>query len=337
MSDRSGVKLGAVAELVGIACCVSPVVLVLLGLSSVSFAISLANTPYCEYGWYSRGAAVLLAAAGVVHLLKRRRACTPEGARTQWRLLLAVLVTMVVVYAVLYSLTHLARPDRVVNRPPTSRERLADFAGREARPASAIMRRPARAKSRGKGGRPQCRYGVEQVGISQGFSERNTRSVPVSLGMTLYTLTGYRMRERWEWDTLPVPTAANRATRAAPPPAHGCPRLLAETVRRHADAVVDARIGDAQGVPGGEAHGPERHRLVPESHHRKLRLDSGVLLQDLLPAGLRAQAAGEEIWHRVALPGVERGLERKRDACGEAAARHGPSGTAPKRAKPGGG
>lgn len=44
--DRTGLRLGALAGLVGIACCVSPVVLVLLGLASVSFAISLGNTLY---------------------------------------------------------------------------------------------------------------------------------------------------------------------------------------------------------------------------------------------------------------------------------------------------
>ncbi len=48
--DRPGLTLGALAGLVGIACCVSPVVLVLLGLSSVSFAIGLGNTLYYEYG-----------------------------------------------------------------------------------------------------------------------------------------------------------------------------------------------------------------------------------------------------------------------------------------------
>lgn len=108
--DRAGLKLGALAGLVGIACCVSPVVLVLLGLSSVSFAISLGNTLYYDYGWYFRGAAMLLAAAGVVASLRRRKACSLQGARAQWRLLVTVLVVMTVVYAVLYALTaYLAR------------------------------------------------------------------------------------------------------------------------------------------------------------------------------------------------------------------------------------
>lgn len=108
--DRAGLKLGSLAGLVGIACCVSPVVLVLLGLSSVSFAISLGNTLYYEYGWYFRGAALLLAAIGVGGILRRRKSCSLRGARGQWRLLLTVIITMLIVYAALYWFTtYLAR------------------------------------------------------------------------------------------------------------------------------------------------------------------------------------------------------------------------------------
>jgi hypothetical protein len=105
VKDRSGFWLGVVAGLLGISCCVSPVVLVFLGLASVSSAISLGNTLYYQYGWYFRGAALLLAGAGVALILRRRGACTVRGARAQWRLLLSVVAAMAVVYALLYSLT----------------------------------------------------------------------------------------------------------------------------------------------------------------------------------------------------------------------------------------
>ena len=108
--DRAGLRLGAAAGLFGIACCVSPVVLVLLGLSSVSFAISLGNTLYYQYGWYFRGAAVLLAALGALGILRRQNSCSLAGARAQWRLLLSIVVAMAVVYGLLYWFTgYLAR------------------------------------------------------------------------------------------------------------------------------------------------------------------------------------------------------------------------------------
>jgi hypothetical protein len=96
--DKSGLKLGLLAGLVGISCCVSPVVMVVLGLASVSFAISLGNTLYYGYGWYFRGAALILAAVGVFGILRGRNACSLRGARAQWRLLLTVVVAMVAVY-----------------------------------------------------------------------------------------------------------------------------------------------------------------------------------------------------------------------------------------------
>lgn len=101
----SGLKLGTLAGLVGISCCVTPVVLVLVGLSSVSFAISLGNTLYYQYGWYFRGAALLFAFAGLYIHLKRRNACTLRGAKSQWRMIAAVFGSMVVVYWLLYLLT----------------------------------------------------------------------------------------------------------------------------------------------------------------------------------------------------------------------------------------
>ena len=103
--DRSGLKLGLVAGLAGISCCVGPTVLALLGLSSVSFAISLGNTLYYQYGWYFRGAALVFAAAGVIHFLRKRKSCTLRGTREQWRLLVTVASAMVAVYAGLYWLT----------------------------------------------------------------------------------------------------------------------------------------------------------------------------------------------------------------------------------------
>lgn len=110
MMDRAGLKLGALAGLVGIGCCASPAVLALLGLISASAAISLGNTLYYQYGWYFRGAAFLLAIVGVVGVLRQRKACSLRGVRTQGRLVLTVILAMVVMYGALFWVTsYLAR------------------------------------------------------------------------------------------------------------------------------------------------------------------------------------------------------------------------------------
>ena len=103
--DRAALALGSLAGLVGISCCVTPTVLALFGLSSVSFALSLGTLLYEQYGWYFRGAAVVLVIAGVIGMLRARKACTLRGARGQWRLSATVAISMIAVYAVLYGVT----------------------------------------------------------------------------------------------------------------------------------------------------------------------------------------------------------------------------------------
>jgi len=105
IAERGGVLVGALAGLVGIACCVTPAALVLLGLGTVSFAISLGNTLYDEYGWYFRLAGLVVAAAGIIVVLRARKSCSLRGVRQQRRLIGVVAVTMVLVYAALYWFT----------------------------------------------------------------------------------------------------------------------------------------------------------------------------------------------------------------------------------------
>jgi len=58
-------------------CCLSPIILVLLGLSTASFASSLADTLYGDYAWYFRGAGLVLLAIAVIYYLRRTKGiCT---------------------------------------------------------------------------------------------------------------------------------------------------------------------------------------------------------------------------------------------------------------------
>ena len=60
-----------------------PTALPLLGLATVSVAISLGNTLYYEYGWYVRVAGPALAVAGIIMVLRTRKACSLRGLREQ--------------------------------------------------------------------------------------------------------------------------------------------------------------------------------------------------------------------------------------------------------------
>lgn len=63
-------------------CCLSPVILVLLGVSSVSFASSLADTFYGEYKWAFRGVGLLALLASLYYYLTRKKGiCTIDEAK----------------------------------------------------------------------------------------------------------------------------------------------------------------------------------------------------------------------------------------------------------------
>ncbi len=70
-------KVIPIAAFIGGLCCFAPVVLVLLGLSTVSFAASLTDILYGTYKWAFRGAALLfLFAALFWYFYKEEKVCT---------------------------------------------------------------------------------------------------------------------------------------------------------------------------------------------------------------------------------------------------------------------
>ncbi len=63
-------------------CCLSPVILVLLGLSTVSFASSLADTFYGEYKWVFRGVGLLALIGSLVYYLRQKKGvCTIDDVK----------------------------------------------------------------------------------------------------------------------------------------------------------------------------------------------------------------------------------------------------------------
>ena len=63
-------------------CCLSPLILVILGLSTVSFAASLADTLYGDYKWIFRSIGlILLALTTFIYLRKQKGICTLDEAK----------------------------------------------------------------------------------------------------------------------------------------------------------------------------------------------------------------------------------------------------------------
>lgn len=100
-----GIRLGLLAGTLGIGCCVAPVVLVLLGISSATAAVALGTHLYRSWGWAFKLAGLLLAMAAMAIQYRRAKTC-PADRRPNLRHMGVWLgVTAVITYAGLYVLT----------------------------------------------------------------------------------------------------------------------------------------------------------------------------------------------------------------------------------------
>ena len=70
-------KISSVPVVIASMCCLSPVILVLLGVSTVSFASSLADTFYGQYKWIFRVVGLLALLLSLTYYLRRTKGiCT---------------------------------------------------------------------------------------------------------------------------------------------------------------------------------------------------------------------------------------------------------------------
>lgn len=82
MQVKDIIKITGLPILVASLCCLSPVIFVLFGLGTVSFAASLADTLYGSYRWIFRIAGILLLAASLIWYLRYNKGiCTIDEAK----------------------------------------------------------------------------------------------------------------------------------------------------------------------------------------------------------------------------------------------------------------
>ncbi len=102
---RRSVVLGAIAGLIGIGCCVYPVTLVLLGLSSAVAAVDIANLLFDEWGWAFKSAGAAFALAALWIQRRRARACPVDARPSLARNALWIAAAGVATYTAFYEFT----------------------------------------------------------------------------------------------------------------------------------------------------------------------------------------------------------------------------------------
>ena len=74
-------KISGIPVIFASLCCLTPVILVTLGLASVSFAASLATTLYGTYKWYFRATGLILLVISLISYFRRQKGiCTIDEA-----------------------------------------------------------------------------------------------------------------------------------------------------------------------------------------------------------------------------------------------------------------
>ena len=102
VDHRVVLALSSISALVGGLCCLTPIVLVLVGVASVSVASSLGNVLYGDYRWLFRLASLLLTGLALAIYFRNRGVCTLQEVkrRRSWliNVSLLVLVTSTTAY-----------------------------------------------------------------------------------------------------------------------------------------------------------------------------------------------------------------------------------------------
>ena len=105
-------KIASLPVVVASLCCLSPVILVLAGVASVSFASSLADVFYGTYKWYFRGVGFLaLLVSFIVYTRRRIGVCTIDEAikrRNELinKFMLTLIVGVILYVVFLYGVVH---------------------------------------------------------------------------------------------------------------------------------------------------------------------------------------------------------------------------------------
>jgi hypothetical protein len=102
MNLRDVLKVTGLPVVFASLCCLTPVILVLLGLSGVAFASSLADNLYGNYKWVFRGIGLLLLALSLVIYFRTKGICTLDQVKRQRRKIINITLLALMIFVLGY-------------------------------------------------------------------------------------------------------------------------------------------------------------------------------------------------------------------------------------------
>jgi hypothetical protein len=111
MKAKELIKITGLPVLFASLCCLSPIIVVLLGLGSVSFASSLGDTLYGDYKWVFRGIGLTLLTISLIIYFRSKGICHISQAKKRRNeiinTVLIVLIIAITTYIIwLYVILH---------------------------------------------------------------------------------------------------------------------------------------------------------------------------------------------------------------------------------------
>ena len=114
MKIKEILKITSIPAIIASLCCLSPLIFVLLGVSTVSFASSLSDVFYGQYKWWFRIAGLLTLALSLFYYFRRKKGiCTIDDVKRRRNEIINTValsaITFIVVYVFfLYVVVHYA-------------------------------------------------------------------------------------------------------------------------------------------------------------------------------------------------------------------------------------
>lgn len=108
---KDSLKIASIPVLFASLCCLSPLLLFIFGLASVSVAASMADVFYGTYKWVFRGIGLLFLIIGLIMYFRKKNICTFDEVKKQRTriintVLLSVFVAVVGYIFFLYVVVH---------------------------------------------------------------------------------------------------------------------------------------------------------------------------------------------------------------------------------------